>query len=95
MPRLGGIGMGHKIKLTKDALKDARKIERSGLKQNVQMLLDIIKNNPFQNQPPYEKLKGDLKGSYSRRINIHHRLIYQVYKEERIVKIIRMWMHYE
>lgn len=87
--------MGYKIKLTKDALKDAQKIEQVGLKQNVQALLDVLKNNPFQNPPPYEKLKGDLKGSYSRRVNIQHRLIYQVYEEEKIVKIIRMWTHYE
>lgn len=87
--------MGYKIKLTKDAIKDAKKIEQTGLKQNVQELLEIMNNNSFQNPPPYEKLKGDLKGAYSRRINIQHRLIYQVYEEEKIVKIIRMWTHYE
>ena len=59
------------------------------------MILDIIKSNPFQNPPPYEKLVGDLTGAYSRRINIQHRIIYQVYEKERVVKIIRMWTHYE
>ncbi|GHU71131.1 addiction module protein [Spirochaetia bacterium] len=75
--------------------KDAKKINRAGLKNNVMKLIEILHNNPYQNPPPYEKLLGDLLGSYSRRINIQHRLIYQIYEDEKIVKIIRMWTHYE
>ncbi|GMO46021.1 MAG: Txe/YoeB family addiction module toxin [Termitinemataceae bacterium] len=75
--------------------KDAKKINRAGLKNNVMKLIEILNNNPYQNPPPYEKLLGDLLGSYSRRINIQHRLIYQIYEDEKIVKIIRMWTHYE
>ncbi|GHV57503.1 addiction module protein [Spirochaetia bacterium] len=75
--------------------KDAKKINRSGLKNNVMKLIEILHNNPYQNPPPYEKLLGDLLGSYSRRINIQHRLIYQIYEDEKTVKIIRMWTHYE
>lgn len=95
MYRRGGVRMGYRIVLTKLAFKDAKKIEKAGLKSNVQMLLQILKINPFQNPPVFEKLKGDLKGAYSRRINIKHRLIYQVYQEENVVKILRMWSHYE
>ena len=80
---------------TKDAQKDAKKIASSGLKSKVQTLLAILEENPFQNPPPYEKLIGDLAGAYSRRINIQHRLVYQVLKEIRTVKVIRMWTHYE
>lgn len=80
---------------TKQAVKDAEKIKSSGLKSKVQLLLRIIEINPFQNPPSYEKLVGDLAGLYSRRINIQHRIIYQVYGEDKIVKIIRMWTHYE
>lgn len=87
--------MGYQIKLTKDALKDAKKIEQSALKENVKELLEILKNNPYQNPPPYEKLKGDLQGSYSRRINIQHRLVYQILEAEKFIKILRMWTHYE
>ena len=79
----------------RQAQKDAKKIASSGLRDKALMLLDMIKQNPFQNPPPYEKLVGDLTGAYSRRINIQHRLVYQVYEKERIVKIIRMWTHYE
>ena len=75
--------------------KDAKKINRAGLKNNVMKLIEILHNNPHQNPPPYEKLLGDLLGSYSRRINIQHRLIYQIYEDEKTVKIIRMWTHYE
>ncbi|GHV20029.1 addiction module protein [Spirochaetia bacterium] len=75
--------------------KDAKKINRVGLKNNVMKLIEILHNNPYQNPPPYEKLLGDLLGSYSRRINIQHRLIYQIYEDEKTVKIIRMWTHYE
>ncbi|CAN5613564.1 Txe/YoeB family addiction module toxin [soil metagenome] len=87
--------MSWAIVYTRQAQKDARKIASSNLKTQVQRLLDIIAENPFQNPPPYEKLVGDLAGAYSRRINIQHRLVYQVYDDERIVKVLRMWTHYE
>jgi len=80
---------------TRQARKDARKIASSNLKSQTQRLLDLIARNPFQNPPPYEKLVGDLAGAYSRRINIQHRLVYQVYADERTVKVLRMWTHYE
>jgi len=80
---------------TKQAQKDARRIASSNLKSQAQRLLDIIARNPFQNPPPYEKLIGDLAGAYSRRINIQHRLVYQVYEAERTIKVVRMWTHYE
>ena len=79
----------------KHAQKDAQKLAASGLKPKAQELLTIIKDNPFQNPPPYEKLVGDLSGAYSRRINIQHRLVYQVLAEEKVVKVLRMWTHYE
>nr|WP_315862681.1 Txe/YoeB family addiction module toxin [Picosynechococcus sp. PCC 73109] len=82
-----------KIVLSKQAAKDARKIASAGLKPKVQKLLGILQDNPYQ--PPYEKLVGDLKDYYSRRINIQHRLVYQVLESEKIVKILRMWSHYE
>lgn len=80
---------------TKQAQKDARKLASAGLKEKAQYLLSIVENNPFQNPPPYEKLVGDLNGAYSRRINIQHRLVYQVLEKEKQVKIIRLWTHYE
>lgn len=80
---------------TKQAQKDAKKLAVSNLKKKVQKLLDILKENPFQNSPPYEKLVGDLAGAYSRRINIQHRLVYEVLESEKVVKVIRMWTHYE
>ncbi len=80
---------------TKQAQKDAKKISQAGLKNKVQMLLELLKKHPYSKQPPYEKLVGDLLGAYSRRINIQHRLVYQIYEKERIIKIIRMWTHYE
>ena len=80
---------------TNQAQKDAIKLSRSGLKNKAQELFDIVSKNPYGNPPPYEKLVGDLSGAYSRRINIQHRLVYQVYEDEHIVKIIRMWTHYE
>jgi len=83
------------IVYTRMAQKDARKIASSNLKPQAQRLLDVIAKNPFQNPPPYEKLIGDLAGAYSRRINIQHRLVYQVYEAEHTVKVIRMWSHYE
>jgi Txe/YoeB family toxin of toxin-antitoxin system len=81
----------------KHAQKDAQKLAASGLKGKAQELLDIVRENPFQNPPPYEKLVGDLQGTYSRRINIQHRLVYQVLmdKEIKTVKVLRMWSHYE
>ena len=83
------------IVYTKQAQKDARKIASSNLKPQAQRLLDLVAKNPFQNPPPYEKLLGDLAGAYSRRINIQHRLVYQVYAAEHTVKVLRMWTHYE
>lgn len=80
---------------TKQAQKDARKLAASGLKKKAKELLDIIEANPFQNPPSYEKLVGDLAGAYSRRINIQHRLVYQVLEEEHVVKVLRLWTHYE
>jgi toxin YoeB len=84
-----------KIVFTKQAQKDAKKIAASNLKTQTQRLLDILAINPFQNPPPFEKLVGDLSGAISRRINIQHRLVYQVYSEEKTIKVIRMWTHYE
>ncbi|MBI3935150.1 MAG: Txe/YoeB family addiction module toxin [Acidobacteria bacterium] len=80
---------------TKQAQKDARKLAASGLRPKAEAILKILAANPFQNTPPYEKLVGDLRGAYSRRINIQHRLVYQVLEEHRIVKVLRMWTHYE
>jgi Txe/YoeB family toxin of toxin-antitoxin system len=80
---------------TRHAQKDARKLAKSNLKEKAQSLLDILEEDPFQNPPPFEKLVGDLTGAYSRRINIQHRLVYQVLPEEKVVKVIRMWTHYE
>jgi Txe/YoeB family toxin of toxin-antitoxin system len=79
----------------KQAQKDAKKLVAAGLKEKAQQLLDVLKQDPFQNPPPFEKLVGDLLGSYSRRINIQHRLVYQVLVSNRQVKILRMWTHYE
>jgi Txe/YoeB family toxin of toxin-antitoxin system len=80
---------------TKDVIKDSKKIKSAGLKDKVTTLLTILESNPFQNPPPYEKLIGDLAGAYSRRINIQHRLVYQVLTKEKKVKVLRMWTHYE
>ena len=80
---------------TKAAQKDARNLAAAGLKSKAMSLLDLVSENPFQNPPPYEKLVGDLTGAYSRRINIQHRLVYQVLETEKIIKILRMWTHYE
>jgi len=84
-----------RIVYTKQAQKDAKKIATAGLKPKAEKLLDILLKNPFQTPPPFEKLIGDLSGAYSRRINIQHRLVYQVLEEIRAVKVIRMWTHYE
>ena len=80
---------------TKQAQKDAEKLKEAGLKPKTIRLLEILKQDPFQSPPPFEKLVGDLSGAYSRRINIQHRLIYQVLEDKNIIKIIRMWTHYE
>lgn len=80
---------------TKQAQKDAKKLSSSGLKGKAAKLLDTIKESPFQKPPPYEKLVGDLAGAYSRRINIQHRIVYQVLESENTIKILRMWTHYE
>jgi Txe/YoeB family toxin of toxin-antitoxin system len=84
-----------RLVFTKQAQKDAKKLANSGLKPQAERLLEILKDNPFQAPPPFEKLLGDLSGAYSRRINIQHRLVYQVLEESMTVKIIRMWTHYE
>jgi toxin YoeB len=84
-----------KIVFTRQAQKDARKVASSNLKPQIERLLEMISDNPFQTPPPFERLVGDLAGAYSRRINIQHRLVYQVYEAEQTVKVIRMWTHYE
>ncbi|MDI1299286.1 Txe/YoeB family addiction module toxin [Methylotenera sp.] len=85
----------YQLLYTKAAQKDAKNLSAAGLKEKALLLLELIAENPFQNPPPYEKLIGDLAGAYSRRINIQHRLVYQVFVEEKIVKVLRLWTHYE
>lgn len=87
--------MNWKIIYTNQAKRDAKKLSRSGLKPQAEKLLTVLKANPYQNPPPYEKLVGDLSGAYSRRINIQHRLVYQVLDNIKTIKIIRLWSHYE
>ena len=87
--------MNWAIVFTKQAQKDAKKIASSNLKPQTQRLLDILAENPFHTPPPYEKLVGDLAGAYSRRIDIQHRLVYQVYEAEQTIKVLRLWTHYE
>lgn len=87
--------MNWHVVFTKQAQKDAKKLSSSGLKAKAEELLEILRQNPYQNPPPYEKLVGDLAGAYSRRINIQHRLVYQILEEEQTVKVLRMWSHYE
>ena len=84
-----------RLVFTKQAQKDARRLASSGLRPKAEEILEILASNPFETPPPYEKLIGDLSGAYSRRINIQHRLVYQVLKGPRIVKVLRMWTHYE
>jgi Txe/YoeB family toxin of toxin-antitoxin system len=84
-----------RVVYTRQAQKDAKKIAAAGLRPKAEKLLEILSRNPFQSPPPYEKLMGDLSGAYSRRINIQHRLVYQVMEEIRTVKVVRMWTHYE
>ena len=85
----------YQLLYTKAAQKDAQNLNMAGLKAKALQLLEIVADNPFQNPPPYEKLIGDLAGAYSRRINIQHRLVYQVLEDEKIVKVLRLWTHYE
>lgn len=87
--------MSWRVVFTKQAQKDAQKLARAGLRPKAEDLLGILRQNPDQTPPRYEKLIGDLAGAYSRRINIQHRLVYQVYEDEKTVKILRMWTHYE
>ena len=87
--------MSWELYFTKQAQKDAKKVASTNLRPQVERLLEVLKTDPFQNPPPFEKLVGDLEGAYSRRINIHHRLGYEVFKAERTVRVLRMWTHYE
>ena len=87
--------MSWQIIYTRQAQKDAKKLSGAGLRQKAEIILKILEKNPYQTPPPFEKLLGDLKGAYSRRINIQHRLIYQLIKKLKTVKVIRMWAHYE
>lgn len=83
------------VVFAKHAVKDARKLAESGLKPKAQKLLTLLARDPFENPPPFEKLVGDLSGAYSRRINIQHRIVYEVFQEEKTVRVLRMWTHYE
>ena len=87
--------MSWSVVYAKQALKDAKKVKASGLKEKAQGLLDVLESDPFQNPPPFEKLVGDLSGAYWRRINIQHRLVYEVFSEQRMVRVLRMWTHYD
>lgn len=87
--------MTWRVVFTKQAQKDAKKLATSNLRDKVEGLLAILRENPYQTPPPFEKLVGDLRGAYSRRINVQHRLIYQVLDDEKVVKVIRMWTYYE
>jgi toxin YoeB len=87
--------VSYQLVFTKQAQKDAKKLASSGLRSKAESLMAILQIDPFQTPPPYEKLIGDLAGAYSRRINIQHRLVYQVFESERVVKVIRLWTHYE
>ena len=87
--------MSWQLVFSKHAGKDAKKLAAAGLKSKTQELLAVLSDDPFQNPPAYEKLVGDLAGAYSRRINIQHRLVYEVFVKERVVRVLRMWSHYE
>lgn len=87
--------MSWQLVYSKQATKDARKLAAAGLKKQAQALLDVLATDPFGRPPPFEKLVGDLAGAYSRRINIQHRLVYEVFPEQKIVRVLRMWTHYE
>lgn len=84
-----------KLVYTKQAQKDAKKLSAAGLRPKAENILKILEKNPYQKHPPFERLVGDLRGAYSRRINIHHRLVYQIIKKHKTIKIIRLWTHYE
>ena len=83
------------VVFTKQAQKDAKKLSEAGLRPKAEKLIEILQENPFQTPPPFEKLLGDLTGAFSRRINLQHRIVYQILNDEKIVKVIRMWTHYE
>ena len=87
--------MSYELVYTTQARKDAKKLKGSPLANKARELLDLIRENPFSDPPPFEALVGDLKGAYSRRINLQHRLVYQVYEDEKVIKVIRFWTHYE
>ena len=87
--------MSWELVYSKQALKDARKLKAAGLKPKAEELLEILKSDPLQNPPSFEKLIGDLAGAYSRRINIHNRLVYEVFPKQKVVRVLRMWTHYE
>ena len=87
--------MSWRVVFTKQAQKDAKKLSSAGLRSKAEQLLDILRENPYQTPPPFEKLLGDLSEAYSRRINIQHRLVYQVFDDKKVVKVIRLWTHYE
>lgn len=87
--------MSWKVVFTRQAQKDAKKLSSSGLKSKAEEIIEILRQDPYQTPPPYEKLIGDLSGAFSRRLNIQHRIVYQIYNDEKIVKVIRMWTHYE
>ena len=87
--------MKWRIVFTRQAQKDAKKLAAAGLRSRAERLLDILRENPYQTPPPFEKLVGDLAGAYSRRINIQHRLVYEILNKEKVVKVLRMWTHYE
>ncbi|GJJ02639.1 Txe/YoeB family addiction module toxin [Duganella rhizosphaerae] len=86
--------MSWQLVYSHQAQKDAKKVAAAGMKRQVQALLDLLANDPFARPPPFEKLVGDLAGAYSRRINIHHRLVYEVFPDQHVVRILRMWTHY-
>ncbi len=87
--------MSSVVAYSKQALKDAKKLKAAGLKPKAEEVLAVLASDPFQNPPPFEKLVGDLEGAYSRRINIHNRLVYQVFSKQKTVRVLRMWTHYE
>jgi toxin YoeB len=95
MPGVARLVSEWRLLFTPQAARDAKKLRRSDLKAKADALLDVLRRDPFQSPPPFEKLLGDLAGTYSRRINIHHRLVYQVLRREKVVKVLRMWTHYE
>lgn len=87
--------MSWSLRFTKQAQRDAAKLAAAGLRPKAEVLLELLREDPFLRPPPFEKLVGDLRGAYSRRINLQHRLVYEVHAEERVVKVLRMWTHYE